>query len=99
MIAKEHASPEGMREVFARLKALAMGEMIRVVSDDGEVSIQLRCKPEYMRMYLDRVLGPVRDVDAVDAAVQKRLGELLEHAERESQRRDEAITVTGDVKP
>jgi hypothetical protein len=52
-----------------------------------------------MRMYLDRVLGPVRDVDAVDAAVQKRLGELLEHAERESQRRDEAITVTGDVKP
>jgi hypothetical protein len=62
MLDKNHRDVGVMTDVFARLKALAMGEVIRVVDRDGEVEIKLSADPAYMRLYLERVLGPVETI-------------------------------------
>lgn len=65
MLDAEHRTVENMREVFARLKALALGEVVRVPdpdSEDGTATIELRSDPAFMKLYLDRTLGPVREL-------------------------------------
>jgi len=68
MLDAEHRTVESMREVFARLKALALGEVIAVRGPDGEVNISLRAAPEFMRLYLARLLGPEKEIDDIDLA-------------------------------
>lgn len=65
MLNAEHRNVENMREVFARLRALAMGDVVEVTAPKtGKViRVELRAAPEFMKLYLDRVLGPVREVD------------------------------------
>lgn len=87
MLDREHRSVEGMQEVFARLKALALGEVITVIDKDGEVEISLRAEPAFMKLYLERTLGPVADGEVIDSKVEKRLREMLEFAEEEARRR------------
>lgn len=77
MLDAEHRTPENMRVVFARLKALALGEIIHEVDKDGEVTIGLSADPAFMKLYLDRTLGPVKEVvsdddlrDAPDAVLE-----------------------------
>lgn len=67
----EHRTVENMREVFAQLRALATENVItRWTDKDGnEHESQRQPNPAFMAMYLDRVLGPVKDlaVDLSDA--------------------------------
>lgn len=68
MLDAEHRNVDSMREVFARLKALALGEVVTLTGKDGEVTLTLKAAPEFMRLYLERVLGPVKDIDDIDLA-------------------------------
>lgn len=70
-----------MRAVFARLRALALGEIITVVDRHGNVDLELQAEPAFMKLYLDRVLGPVkaRD-DELGDAVEAKLMELIAQA-------------------
>jgi hypothetical protein len=63
MLDDEHRSLDSMREVFSRLKALALGQVVTVTGKDGEVDIELEAEPAYMKLYLERVLGPVKDIE------------------------------------
>lgn len=71
MLDAEHRTVENMREVFARLKALALGEVVEVPipGGEGDTAIQLRADARFMDLYLDRILGPVKElkVDLADA--------------------------------
>lgn len=62
MLDAEHRNVENMREVFARLKFLALGEPVLVMHRGHEVRIELKAHPEFMRLYLERVLGPVKEL-------------------------------------
>jgi len=64
MLDEEHRTIAGMRDVFARLKALALGEVVEVPDprDDGKTKVVLSADPAFMKLYLDRVLGPVREL-------------------------------------
>lgn len=81
----EHRHLGKLRPVFERLRALAMGEVVEVPipGGEGETAIQLRADPAFMKLYLDRVLGPVRDVSDVrlEAMVKERLQAMMEEAE------------------
>ncbi len=63
----EHRNIPMMREVFNRLRALAMGEPIIVpfVGPDGEVKLecQLKADARFMQLYLDRIMGPAKAFD------------------------------------
>lgn len=62
MLDAEHRTVENMREVFGRLKALALGELIHVTDREGNVDVELKADSRFMALYLDRILGPVKDV-------------------------------------
>lgn len=62
MLNTEHRNLDKMREVFARLRALAMGEMILVpyITADGtnvELKAEIKADARFMQLYLDRLLG------------------------------------------
>lgn len=64
MLNKEHRNVEALRPLMARLRALAMGEAIPVAVQGEHGMIELQAKlvadPAFMKLYLDRVLGPVK---------------------------------------
>lgn len=83
MLDEEHRGVDRMREVYGRLRALALGELVTIVGKDGEVRITLAADPAFMKLYLDRVLGPVRARDdELDSAVESKLMELIAEAKR-----------------
>ena len=59
MLDEEHRSVENMREVFARLKALSMGEKVFIKDDEGEIQISLKADAHFMKLYLERIMGAV----------------------------------------
>lgn len=68
MLNKEHRNLEKMREVFERLRALAMGEVVTVQHFDANncevvTEVKLEADARFMQLYLDRVLGKVRSVE------------------------------------
>jgi hypothetical protein len=64
MLNEEHRTVESMREVFATVKALALrGEK----GDSG-----------YLKLYLERVLGPVKDLDDLDELLKDAPPEAIE---------------------
>lgn len=80
MLDAEHRTPENMRQVFARLRVLAMGEVIEVAHKDGTVIVQLKAIPDFMRLYLERVMGPVKDLEIdLATAPPEALSWLTEH--------------------
>jgi hypothetical protein len=95
MLQNEFATVDEMRETFVRLKALAFGEVKYLKGTDDELVSTLDAKPQYMAMWLDRLIGPVRNDEQIEKAVEKRLAEMLELAEREARKRSDVI----DVKP
>jgi hypothetical protein len=66
-----------------------------ITEKDGAVTLVIEPKPQFMQMWLDRLIGPVRNDEQIEKAVEKRLAEMLELAEREARKRSDAI----DVKP
>jgi hypothetical protein len=95
MLQNEFATVDEMRETFVRLKALALGGVQTITEKDGAVTLVIEPKPQFMQMWLDRLIGPVRNDEQIEKAVEKRLAEMLELAEREARKRSDAI----DVKP
>ena len=87
MIEQEHANAENLRLVFMRLRALALGEVVEVWHNGKLVGLQLRAEPGFMKLYLERTLGPVADGEVIDSKVERRLREMLEFAEEEARRR------------
>lgn len=69
MLDQEHRTVENMREVFTRLKALALGEFVTKVDKEGHTEVELQADARFMGLYLDRVMGPVKDleIDLTDA--------------------------------
>ena len=65
MLDKEHRDPAKMREVFDRLRALAMGEAVTVPvpGGDGETMVEIQADAHFMKLYLERVMGPVKDLE------------------------------------
>jgi len=63
MLDAEHRTVANMREVFLRLKALALGEIVHVVDREGNVDVALKADARFMALYLDRVMGPVKDLE------------------------------------
>lgn len=66
MLDEEHRDIDKMREVFARLRFLALGEPVMVMFRGKEVRIDLKADPAFMKLYLDRVLGPVKELISED---------------------------------
>lgn len=62
MLSKVHGSPEKMLELMDRLRNLAMGEpeLVTVANADGtfEVEAKIKADAAFMKLYLDRLLGP-----------------------------------------
>lgn len=75
MLNTEFRNVDAMREVFTRLRALAMGEvvLVPVLTDAGTVQVQARIEADarYMQLFLDRTMGPAKafedDFDLSDA--------------------------------
>lgn len=63
MLNAEHRTAANMREVFARLKSLALGEIVTVTDREGNVDLELKADARFMQLYLDRTLGPVKELD------------------------------------
>lgn len=63
MLDEEHRTIDSVKEVFAQLKAMATENVItRWTDKDGnEHESQKQPNPAFMDMYLNRVLGPVRE--------------------------------------
>jgi len=63
----EHRTVENMKEVFAQLRAMATEAVItRHTDKEGNTHESIKQpNPVFMKLYLDRVLGPVSD-DASD---------------------------------
>ncbi len=61
----EHRTVENMKEVFAQLRAMATEAVItRHTDEKGNTTESIKQpNPAFMKLYLDRVLGPVRDED------------------------------------
>lgn len=95
MLKNKHGTVANMEMLFERLRILAMGQPVRMTLEDGTETVYLRPDPSFMKIYLDRVIGPVRNDEQVEAGVEKRLAEMLSLAEREARKRSDAI----DVKP
>lgn len=93
MMEREHLNPDNLRKVFKRLRSLAMGRPVEIWKDGKLVEVQLRAEPGFMKLYLERVLGPVADDDAVTAKAEKMLRALLEEAEQEARKNRNAIDV------
>lgn len=90
MLDTEHRDVSKMREVFERLRALSFGEPVEITDREGNViRVELRAHPGFMKLYLDRLMGPVREDDGTSPlqdAVQRELMRLLEAAEAERER-------------
>jgi len=73
----EHRTVENMKEVFAQLRALATENVItRWTDKDGnEHESNRQPNPAFMKLYLDRVLGPVSE-DASDK-IQRLAAEIV----------------------
>ena len=71
MLDAEHRTVENMKEVFAQLKAMATENVISrwTDKDGGEHESIRQPNPAFMAMYLDRILGPVKELklDLADA--------------------------------
>jgi hypothetical protein len=71
MLDAEHRTVDNMKEVFAQLKAMATENVIsRWVDKDGQEHESIRQpNPAFMALYLDRILGPVKElkIDLTDA--------------------------------
>ena len=63
MLDAEHRNPENMRAVFDRLRALALGEVVTVATPDGSADVELHAEPAFMKLYLERVMGPVKELE------------------------------------
>lgn len=78
MLNTEHRNLPAMRETFARLRALALGEVILVPAFTAEgiveVKAELKADSRFMQLYLDRLLGPAKafddNMDLSDAPVE-----------------------------
>ena len=79
MLDDEHRTVTNIRTVFDRLKALALGEVVSVMvpGGEGETELTLRADSRFMALYLDRILGPVKQLiseedlaDAPDAVIE-----------------------------
>ncbi len=65
MLDAEHRTVENMRDVFQRLKELALGEVITVTDKDGKArGVELKADARFMQLYLERTLGPVKELKA-----------------------------------
>lgn len=94
MLDAEHRTVENMREVFTRLKALAMGEVVEVRNDKGVVvDVQLRAHPGFMQLYIRRLLGPESDDAAVEKKAKELLQALLDVAEQARERDSKSVDV------
>lgn len=79
MLDAEHRTVENMRAVFTRLKELAMGELAEVRDKEGNVvGVELEADSRFMALYLDRILGKVKDAEDLE--------ELLRDAPEEALR-------------
>lgn len=69
MLDAEHRTVDNMRQVYNRLKFLALGEPVEVLFKGTVVNIKLEADPAFMKLYLERVIGPVKEleVDLSDA--------------------------------
>lgn len=69
MLDGEHRTVDNMRQVYNRLKFLALGEPVEVMFRGAVVRIELEADPAFMKLYLERVIGPVKEleVDLSDA--------------------------------
>lgn len=80
----EHRTVENMKEVFAQLRVLATENVIsRWVDPDGtEHESNRQPNPAFMKMYLDRVLGPVSDdaSEKIRRLAQEFVNEMLAEA-------------------
>jgi len=63
MLDSEHRNLDNMKAVFDRLRALALGEVVTVTDQHGRTDIELQADPAYMKLYLERVMGPVRELE------------------------------------
>lgn len=65
MLDAEFRSPDQLREVFTMLRELAMNGVSNPVFDKQgtEVGTKVTYHPAYMQMLLERLMGPVRDLD------------------------------------
>jgi hypothetical protein len=88
MLDAEHRTVDNMREVYRRLKELAIDDVVRVFMDrTGNVHESHEPPdPAFMKIYLERIMGPVKDVS--DERLEKMLTERLEQmlAEAEARR-------------
>lgn len=80
----DHRTVENMKEVFAQLRALATENVItRWVDKEGnEHESNRQPNPAFMKLYLDRVLGPVSEdaSDKIRRLAQGLLDEMLQEA-------------------
>jgi hypothetical protein len=71
MLDAEHRTVANMKEVFAQLRAMATENVItRWTDKEGKEHESIRQpNPAFMALYLDRVLGPVKElkIDLTDA--------------------------------
>jgi hypothetical protein len=85
-----------MRATFVQLKSLALEGTEKGIYWQGSlVGREREFQTGYMQMWLDRLIGPVRNDEQIEREVEKRLAEMLELAEREARRRSESV----DAKP
>ena len=65
MLDEEHRTVENVREVFAHLRAMATENVVSITEDkDGNKKESVRQpNPAFMQMYLERVLGPVKELE------------------------------------
>lgn len=64
MLDEEHRTLANVKEVFAQLRALATENVItRWTDKDGNEHESIRQpNPQFMAMYLERILGPVKEL-------------------------------------
>jgi len=93
MIKNNHGTVENMEQVFERLRILAMGKPAVIDFGDGAVEYTIKADAQFMKLYLDRVIGPVRNDEQIEREVEKRLAQMLDLAEREARKRSESIEV------
>ena len=96
MIQREFATVDTMRATMVKLQSLALEGTEKGIYHQGQlVGREREFQTGYMQMWLDRTQGPVLKDEQIEKAVEKRLAEMLELAEREARRRSDVV----DVKP
>jgi hypothetical protein len=85
MLDEEHRNLENMRMVFDRLRTLATEDHVKVfMSKKGEPVESIETPdPAFMKLYLERVMGPVKDLDIdLSDASEETIRYLAEHGVR-----------------